>query len=213
MAEAHKLATEGRANAGTGAARALRREGRVPSIVYGDDKEVIHLSVSRKDLEKELSTPGFFSRVVELNIDGKAQKALPKDVQFHPITDVPMHIDFIRVSRKNKVHVNVGFDFLNEDKCPGLKQGGVLNHVMHDIELSCYADQIPEILTIDLEGLEVGDSISADVLKLEDGVEFLHADLDSIIATIVPPTVAKADDSEAAEGEEGEAAEGAAASE
>lgn len=202
MAQEHVLTASVRENIGTGSARAVRREGLIPAVLYGDKKTPVHLSVSSKEVQKELETPGVFSRVFELNLDGKKHAAIAREIQFHPVTDRPEHIDFMRVSKSSKVHVFVPIEFINDAQAPGIKKGGVLNAVMHEVEMNCAANSIPEKIVIDLAGFEIHDSVHTADLKLPAGCELLHADRNDTVATVVAPKVSKADDESSEEAAE-----------
>lgn len=206
MATAHKLNAELRDRAGKGAARAVRRAGRVPGVIYGNKQEPVLISVHPVELMKELQQPGFFSHVYEVQVGSDSYKVLARDLQVHPINDLPTHVDFMRFSAKTRLAVEVYVEFINEDTCPGLKEGGVLNVVRHEVELRCSPDSIPESLIADLAGLEIGDSVHISNIKLPENVEVTITDRDFTIATIAAPTVYT-------EAEEGEAEEGAAAAE
>lgn len=178
-----------RALSGTGGARAVRASGMVPGIIYGDKKDPEMIAIDPKALMAECLQPGFFSRLYSVSVDGKKQEVLAKDVQFHPVTDRPLHVDFMRVSKDAKVNVFVPIAFVNEDKAPGIKRGGVLNVVHHDIELICPAQFIPEKLTVDLTGRDINQTIHLDALSLPEGVVAAHPERDNTLATIVAPTV------------------------
>jgi len=210
MAQAHQMNAELRERAGKGAARAVRRDGRVPAVIYGNKQEPVLISLDPVDLMKEYSQAGFFSHVYEIAVGGETYKVLARDLQTHPIKDHPIHVDFMRFSAKTRLAVNVYVEFTNEESCPGLKEGGVLNVVRHEVELRCSPDSIPESLIADLSGLEIGDSLHISAIALPDGVE-LTIDRDFTIATIAAPTVFTEVEEE--EGEEGEAAEGEGAAE
>jgi large subunit ribosomal protein L25 len=205
MTTVESLRVKSRQDIGRGAARSLRRSGFVPGVIYGAGKENTHLAVDSRDISKALHNPGFFTHIYELKIDGATERALPRDVQFHPLTDQPIHVDFLRIGKDSKVNVAVPVTFINEEKSPGLKRGGVLNIVIHNFELICPADHIPDHLTVDLSGLEIGSSIHIEALNLPQGIVPVNPERDNTIATIVAPTVQKAE-------EEAEAAAAAAAS-
>ena len=206
MSDTLTLSAEARDRAGKGASRALRREGRVPAVIYGNNEEPQMVHVEAKLLDKLLGTGHFFNSVVMVEVSGKKIRTIPKDVAFHPVTDRPLHADFLRVSEHAQVTINVPVAFENEDASPGLKRGGVLNIVRHELELVCDAAEIPEGITIDLTGYEVGDSIHISAITLPKGVESAITDRDFTIATIVAPSAMKSSEGEAAEGEaEGEA--------
>jgi len=202
MSEIVVLEAEVRDRAGKGAARATRRAGRIPAVLYGDKKEPVMLSLDPKLFGRQLNRPGFFSHLFDLNIDGTKHRALPRDVQLHPVTDEPLHVDFVRVTAHTKTHVNVPVHFDNHAASPGLKRGGVLNVVRHDIELVVAADSIPERIDVDLTGLDIGDSVHISAIKLPAGAHPAIADRDFTIATIAAPTVKSAEEV----AEEGEAA-------
>lgn len=192
----HLLNATLRETAGTGPARAIRREAKIPAVLYGDKQSTISVTVLDKEIQKELKTPGFLSRVFTLDVGGKRHSAIARDIQFHPVTDRPLHIDFMRVNKTSRITVLVPVEFINEDKAPGLKKGGVLNIVLHDLEMSCLADSIPEKITLDLTGREIHSSIHPADVTFPKGTQLAHPERDVTIATIVPPTVAKADSEE-----------------
>ena len=202
MSDLLTLSAETRERAGKGASRALRREGRVPAVIYGNNQEPLSIHVEAKALYKLLMTGHFFNSIVELTIDGKAERTLPKDVAFDPVTDRPIHADFLRLNKNSKVDVAVPVHFTNEEASPGLKRGGVLNIVRHEIELVCEADKIPEEIEIDVTGYEVGDSIHISSVNLPTGSVSAITDRDFTIATIVAPSGLKSKD-DAAKDEEG----------
>ena len=192
MSEQLTLSAETRERAGKGASRVLRREGRVPAVVYGNNEEPLSIHLEEKALVKALSTGHFMNSVVMIDAGGTPARTLPKDVQFHPVTDRPIHVDFLRISEHSKVHVAVPINFTDEEGSKGLKRGGVLNTVRHELELICDAAEIPEEIEISLAGLDIGDSIHISQVKLPKGVESAITDRDFTIATIVPPTVTRA---------------------
>ncbi|MFL6772393.1 MAG: 50S ribosomal protein L25/general stress protein Ctc [Sphingomicrobium sp.] len=221
MSEQLTLPAEARDRAGKGASRALRRDGRVPAVVYGEKKEPLSVHVEEKLLSKMLSTGHFMNSVVMIDFQGKAHRTLPKAVDFHPVSSRPIHVDFLRIGEHTKVHVAVPVRFDNDEESPGLKRGGVLNVVQHELEIECDAAHIPNEIHIDLTGLEIGDSIHISQVKLPDGVVPWNDEEDFTVATIVSPSAMKAEEEETApagevptvEGEEGEAGEGGEASE
>jgi large subunit ribosomal protein L25 len=194
MSDQLTLPAEARDRAGKGASRALRREGRVPAVVYGQKSEPLSIHVEEKLLSKMLSTGHFMNSVVMIDVGGKPTRTLPKAVDFHPVTSRPVHVDFLRISEHTKVHVNVPVRFDNEEAAPGLKRGGVLNVVVHELELVCDAAHIPDEIHISLEGLEIGDSIHISAVKLPDGVTPAKTDEDFTVATIVAPSAMKAEE-------------------
>jgi large subunit ribosomal protein L25 len=213
MSDQLTLPAESRDRAGKGASRALRREGRVPAVVYGEKKEALSIHVEEKLLSKMLSTGHFMNSVIMVDFQGKPQRTLPKAVDFHPVTSRPIHVDFLRIGEHTKVHVAVPMRFDNEDASPGLKRGGVLNVVVHELEIVCDAASIPNEIHVPLNDLEIGDSVHISQLKLPDGVTPANTEEDFTVATIVAPSAMKAEEEETAaaaevptvEGEEGEA--------
>jgi large subunit ribosomal protein L25 len=212
MTDSNVLGAELRDQVGKGAARATRRAGRVPAVVYGDKKDSLPVSLDPKELGKALHSGAFYSTLYDLSVDGKSEKVLARDVQLHPVTDRPLHVDFLRVSAKTQINVDVPVVFLNEEDSPGLKRGGVLNVVRHEIELYCRADAIPGHIDIDLTGLDIGDSVHISMVPLPEGVK-PTIDRDFTIATIAAPSAIRSEEeaeaAEAAEEAEGEEAEGA----
>ena len=188
MSDTLNLPAETRERAGKGASRALRREGRVPAVIYGGNEEPVAIHVEEKLLIKQLGTGHFFNSIVEVEVGGKTVRTLPKDVAFHPVNDRPLHADFLRLSANATVHVNVPVIFANEEASPGLKRGGVLNIVRHELELICQADKIPDDIAIDVTGLDVGASIHISHVKLPEGSKSAITDRDFTIATIVAPS-------------------------
>lgn len=201
MSEQLKLSAETRERAGKGASRAMRREGRVPAVVYGDKKEPLSIHVEEKVLAKALNTGHFMNTIVMIDVGGKEHRTLPKDVQFHPVTSRPMHVDFLRVGAHSTVTVAVPVRFVDEEESKGLKRGGVLNVVRHELELVCDASGIPEEVVISVAGYDVGDSIHVSAVTLPKGTKSAIEDRDFTIATLVAPSALKK-----AEGEEAEAA-------
>ena len=204
MSDMLTLSAETRERAGKGASRAIRREGRVPAGIYGNNEEPESIHVEEKILNKLLGTGHFFNSVVMVEVGGKSVRTLPKDVAFHPVTDRPLHADFLRVSEHATVHVNVPVIFKNEEASPGLKRGGVLNIVAHEIELIVDAAEIPDDVVVDLAGLDVGESIHISAVKLPKGAKAAHDETDFTVATIVAPSALKS-----AEGDNETPAEGA----
>lgn len=209
MSDQLTLTAETRERAGKGASRELRRNGRVPAVVYGGNEDPLMIHVEEKLLMKQLMTGVFLNSVVMIEVGGKTIRTLPKDVAFHPVKDRPIHADFLRVSKDTKVQVGVPVLFVNEEKSPGLKRGGVLNVVRHELELICEADKIPDDITIDVTGFDVGESIHISHVTLPKGVESAITDRDFTIATIVAPSALKSSDGDTTK-DEGEAAEGEA---
>ncbi len=188
MSDTLNLPAETREGVGKGASRALRREGRVPAVVYGGKEEPLSIHVEEKLLIKQLSSGHFLNSIVEIEVGGKKLRTLPKDVAFHPVTDRPLHADFLRLSKNSTVHVNVPVIFTNEEASPGLKRGGVLNIVRHELELICDGNKIPEEIAIDVTGLDIGDSIHISTVSLPEGSTSAITDRDFTIATIIAPS-------------------------
>jgi len=205
MSDLLTLSAEARDRAGKGASRAHRREGRVPAVIYGMKEDAVSIHIEEKRLVKELQSGHFMNTIVMLEIDGKTIRTLPKDVQFHPVNDRPLHVDFLRISEHAKITVAVPVTFVDEEDSPGIKRGGVLNVVRHELELVCDAAEIPEQIEISLKGYEVGDSIHISSVTLPKGVESAITDRDFTIATVVAPSALRSSE-DAAEGEaEGDA--------
>jgi large subunit ribosomal protein L25 len=198
MSEQLTLPAEARDRAGKGASRALRRDGRVPAVVYGQNKDAFSIHVEEKLLTKMLHTGHFMNSVVMIDVGGKPTRTLPKAVDFHPVSSRPIHVDFLRISEHTKVNVAVPMRFDNEEASPGLKRGGVLNVVVHELEIVCDAASIPSEIHIALDGLEIGDSIHISNVKLPDGVQPVNQEEDFTVATIVAPSAMKSEEEEAA---------------
>ena len=172
-----------------GSNKSLLNQGMIPGIVYGKNTDPTKIAFEEKILKKLIDAGGFYSKIIDLNIEGNKEKVLPKQLQYNPVTDRLIHIDFLRVQEDTKVTVEVQVDFLNKDICPGLKKGGVLNTVRRLVELSCNANKIPEKLEFDLVSTEIGDAIKISNIELPEGVEPTITDRDFVVATLVPPTV------------------------
>ena len=205
MSEQLTLPAETRDRAGKGASRELRNQGRVPAVVYGANQEPLSIHVEEKLLAKMLSTGHFMNSVVMIDAGGKTTRTLPKDVQFHPVTSRPVHVDFLRIGEHSKVTVAVPVRFSDEEASPGIKRGAVLNIVKHEIELSCDASEIPDDIEISLKGLDVGDSIHISNVTLPKGATPTITDRDFTIATIVAPSALKSDEGDTTVDGEGEA--------
>ena len=174
---------------GTGSTFSLLSKGMVPGIVYGKGTEPTKIAFENKILLKLMHTGAFYSTILDLDIEGKNEKVLPKQLQYHPVTDKLIHFDFLRVQNDTKVTVEVPVEFLNQETCPGLKKGGVLNLVRREVELSCNANNIPDKLQFDLISSDIGDSIKISNIELPEGVNPTITDRDFVVATVVPPTV------------------------
>lgn len=215
MSEFVELKASVRERVGKGAARAERREGLVPAVIYGDNKAPEAITLPYKEVYKQLHTGQFLATVFEIDVNGKKSQVLARDCQVHPVKDFPMHVDFLRIGKGTKVSVSVAVSFLNEDTCPGLKKGGALNVVRHELELTCAPNAIPEVIEIDLAEADIGSSIHISDVTLPEGVTSTITDRDFTVATIASsgPTEAEEDEAAAeaaaAEAEEGDGEEAA----
>ena len=223
MSEALTLPAELRERAGKGASRELRREGRVPAVIYGGKEEPTAIHIEERALQRQLGSGHFMNSIVMVEVDGKPVRTIPKDVALHPVTDRPLHADFLRLAKDAKIQVAVPVIFANEEASPGLKKGGVLNIVRHELELVCESDKIPDEIVIDVTGKDIGDSIHISEVTLPAGAESAITDRDFTIATVVAPSAMKRTEGEEegdeaaagtapaeAGGEEAEASEGEA---
>ena len=201
MSDTLTLPAEAREQVGKGASRSLRREGRVPAVIYGGNEAPLSIHVEAKELARQLGTGHFFNSVVEIQVGGTTVRTLPKDVAFHPVNERALHVDFLRVSGAAKVHVKVPVAFANETLSPGIKRGGVLNIVHHELDLVVAADAIPDDIVIDLTGLEVGASIHLADIQLPAGAVDGSHERDLVIATIVAPSALKSDEGDTATAE------------
>jgi large subunit ribosomal protein L25 len=184
MPDTMTLSAEPRASAGKGGARALRRAGRVPAIIYGETKEPVPISLDPRELSRALASRRFFATLVDISLDGEVHRTLPREVQYHPVTDAPLHVDFMRVAGHTRVRVTVPVVFTNPEMSPGIRRGGILNIVRHGIELLCPVDSIPEKLVVELNGLEIGDSIHISRIAIPEGCEPTITERDFTIASI-----------------------------
>ncbi len=186
---------------------ALRNNGNVPAIIYGGEAQNEKISISKKLLKSLIEKENFLSNIVTLNVDGKSQNVLPKEIKYHIVSDEPIHVDFLRVVPGLKIKIEVPVQFINHEKSPGLKRGGVLNIVRRKVELRCPSQKIPESLVIDLDGIDIGESFKISSIKLETDVEPTIRGRDFVIATLAAPTVMKEPEkpaeAEAAEGTDG----------
>ena len=206
MSDITTLSASERDRVGKGSARAARRAGMVPAVIYGDKKAPVGIELEARIIRKTVHEPGIFSRLLDIDVNGKTTRVITKDIQFHPVTDNILHLDFLRVSATSNVEVSVAVEFINEATCPGLKIGGVLNVVRHEVELSCPPSSIPEKITIDLGDVKIGDSIHISSIELPEGVTPTITDRDFTVATMQSPGggVKNEDDAE----DETEATEG-----
>jgi large subunit ribosomal protein L25 len=198
MSDQLTLSAETRDRAGKGASRALRRENRIPAVIYGNNEDPVGIHVEEKALMKALHTGHFMNSVVMVEVGGQSVRTLPKDVSFHPVSDRPLHVDFLRISEHASVTVQVPVHFTNEAASPGIKRGGVLNIVRHDLELVCDAAMIPDEIEISLAGFDVGDSIHISAVTLPEGAVSAITDRDFTIATIVAPSALKSSEGDTA---------------
>ncbi len=205
MSDTLTLSAETRERAGKGASRAMRREGRVPAVVYGNKQEALSIHLEEKALIKAMSNGHFMNSVVMIEGVGEVVRTLPKDVQFHPVNDRPLHVDFLRIGEHTTVHVNVPVVFTDEEQSPGIKRGGVLNIVAHELELIIDAADIPDQIAISLAGLDVGTSIHISAVALPAGAVVAHAETDFTVATIVAPSALKSSEGDTDTAAEGEA--------
>lgn len=196
MSETYELKAEARDRVGKGSARAVRRNGQVPAVIYGDKQTPLAIALPYKDIYYKIHGGGFMTTVATIDLRGQKIRVLPKDYQMDPVRDFPMHVDFLRVGRNTEVNVNVPVRFVNEEDCPGIARGGVLNIVRHDVELHCPAEAIPEALTFDLKGLEIGDTIHISAITLPAGVRPVITDRDFTVATIASSSAMKAETAE-----------------
>lgn len=188
MREVTTIAAEARSRAGKGTARATRLTGRVPGVIYGEKQTPELISVEARDLLKEMQRGSFFSRLFTVAIGGKTERVLARDVQLHPVTDRPIHVDFQRIGKDSKIRIFIPVHFLEQEKSPGLKKGGVLNIVRHEVEFFVQPDNIPESISISLEGMDIGHSIHISAFKLPEGIKAVIQDRDFTVGTIAAPT-------------------------
>jgi large subunit ribosomal protein L25 len=210
MAEAIELKAWARQSTGKGGARQVRRDGRIPGIVYGGKEDPQNIALDPKAISKQLQTGHFQSTIFTLDVDGTKTRVIPRGVQLDPVRDFPLHVDFMRLAKDALVTVNVPVHFLNEGASPGLKRGGVLNIVRHDIPVRCPADKIPDHFDVDLTGIEIGDSIHISAIALPEGVTPTITDRDFTVATVVGRAAEEAPGAAEAEAAELGAEEGAA---
>jgi large subunit ribosomal protein L25 len=188
MRDVTTIAAEARSRAGKGTARATRLKGRVPGVIYGEKQTPELISVESRELLKEMHKGSFFSRLFTIAVDGKTERVLARDVQLDPVTDRPIHVDFQRIGKDSKVRIFIPVHFLEQDQSPGLKKGGVLNIVRHEVEFFVQPDSIPESISISLAGMDIGHSIHISAFKLPAGIKAVIQDRDFTVATIAAPT-------------------------
>ncbi|HZY67119.1 MAG TPA: 50S ribosomal protein L25/general stress protein Ctc [Devosia sp.] len=195
---AQNLVAKARSGVGKGAARALRREGRIPAVIYGDNKEPLPISIGYNEAMKSIYAGGFLSHVIEVDVDGETHRVIPRDYQLDVVRDKALHVDFLRVGPNTKLHVQVAVHFINQEESPGIKKGGVLNIVHHTLDMVCPASAIPEAIEIDLTGKEVGDSIHLSSITLPRGTSVRTHEKDMTIATIAAPSGLRSEEAAAA---------------
>jgi len=201
MSQSYELKAEARERVGKGSSRELRRNGKVPAVIYGDKQTPLAIALSYKDLYYKIHGGGFMTTIATIDVDGKKVQVLPKDYQLDPVRDFPVHVDFLRVSKDTVVTVAIPVHFINDEKSAGIKRGGVLNIVRHEIEATVPANAIPDFIEVDLTGTDLGDSIHISAVSLPKGVKPTITDRDFTIATIAAPAGLKSEESEAAETE------------
>jgi len=178
-----------RSTVSTGQINKLRSDGFIPAVLYGGKKDNINISLKKLHLRDVIKTETFMSKVFDLDIDGKAEKALPRDIAYDPVSDEPIHIDFIRVEKGSKLTLEIPVKFINSDKSPGLKKGGVLNIVRRKVQLKCPTENIPNEIIVDLDNSEINTSLKISSVKLPEGVVPTITDRDFVIGTVVAPTI------------------------
>ena len=204
--DTYELKADAREKVGKGSARETRRNGKVPAVIYGDKQPPLAIALPYKELYYKIHGGGFMTTIATIDVDGKKIQVLPKDYQLDPIRDFPMHVDFLRIGKDSVVTVEIPVHFINEEKSPGIKRGGVLNVVRHEVEFTVPANAIPEFITIDLTGTDIGDSLHISAVKLPAGVKPTISDRDFTIATIASSSAMKSE----ADEDEAEAPEAAA---
>ncbi|WP_309083232.1 50S ribosomal protein L25/general stress protein Ctc [Chelativorans sp.] len=199
--QSYELTAEARERVGKGSARALRRSGKIPAVIYGDKKPPLSITLPYKEVFQRIHAGGFRTTIATIDVAGEKIQVLPKDYQLDPVRGFAMHVDFLRVGRNTVVTVNVPVHFVNDDKAPGIKRGGVLNVVRHEVEFTCPADAIPDFIEVDLTGLDIGDSLHISAVKLPEGVKPTITDRDFTVATIAAPAGLRSEEAEGGEAE------------
>ena len=198
-----------RTSATTGQVNKLRSDGFIPAVLYGGEKNNLNISLKKLHLQNLIKTETFMSKVFDLDIDGNAEKALPRDVAYDPVSDEPIHIDFMRITKGSKLNIEIPVKFINSDKSPGLKKGGVLNIVRRKVELKCPAENIPNEIVVDLDNTEINTSLKISSVKLPENVVPTILDRDFVIATVASPTIlAEPEKTEEVVAEDGAVTEG-----
>jgi len=198
MSNTYELTASVRNRVGKGAARASRREGKIPAVIYGNKQAPLAIELNHKEIFMKLHAGGFLTTVATIDVNGEKISVIPRDYALHPVTDQPIHVDFLRVSAGSTLHVQIPVQFINEEQSPGLKRGGVLNIVRHEIEATVQADAIPDHIVVDLAGLDINDSVHISAVQLPAGVTPVISERDFTIATIAAPAALKSEEDEAA---------------
>jgi len=196
MAQTFSMSASVRDKSGKGAARAARRAEQVPAVIYGDKKPPLSINLELRELRRHMATT-FYTHIYNLKVGNDVHKVIPRDVQFHPVTDTPLHVDFLRVSETTKITASVPVEALGADKSPGVKNGGLLNLIYHELEVKCFANQVPEHITVDVSALNMGQSIHLDEIKLPAGVEVMLTDKHATIVSVTAPSALRGKDEEA----------------
>ena len=194
MAAAKELKAQARSGVGKGAARALRRQGLIPAVIYGDKKPPLAIAISTNEANKRIYAGGFLSHILTLDVDGEKHRVIPRDYQLDVVKDFPLHVDFLRIGKGSKLNVQVHVEFINEEASPGIKRGGVLNIVHHTLDLTVDAENIPEKVTVDLTGKDIGDTIHISSIQLPAGTSDHSHEDDLTIATIVAPSALRSEE-------------------
>ena len=202
MATAASLKVEKRPEVGKGQSRSLRRQGKTPAIIYGDEKKPVAIAINTQDLNLELRKPGFLTRLLDLKLGEEIFRVLPQDIALHPVNDNAEHVDFLRVNENTKVTIEIPVSFINEENCPGIKRGGILNVTRYNVEVICPVTNIPEKFDFDLTDLEIGDSIHFSDTQIDESVTPTITDRDFTIASIAAPSIITESESEAEETDE-----------
>ncbi len=197
--DSYELKAEARELVGKGSAREVRRNGKVPAVIYGDKQPPLAIALSYKEVYYKIHGGGFLTTVATIDVGGKKIQVLPKDFQLDPVRDFPMHVDFLRIGKDTQVNVNVPVHFINHEQSPGLKRGGTLNVVRHEVEFHCPANAIPDAITVDLTGIDIGDSVHISAVKLPEGVKPVISDRDFTIATVAGSSAMRSEADETAE--------------
>ena len=193
MSKTYELTAEARDRVGKGSAREVRRNGKVPAVIYGDKQSPLSIALSYKEIYYKIHGGGFLTTIATIDVGGEKIQVLPKDYQLDPVRDFPMHVDFLRVGKGTKVRVQIPVRFVNHELSAGIKRGGVLNIVRHEVEFHCPVNAIPEFITVDLDGTDIGDSLHISAVKLPEGVKPVIIDRDFTIATIAGSSASKSE--------------------